>query len=572
VGRIRTTASVFGAAFRNAALLRLELAWVSFNGAEWGVWLALLVWAYTHGGPTTTSIIVLVQLVPCILLSPFLGALTDRRRAGRVLFWSYLVMALSMGGLAAAVALGAPRILVFALAPIVNLAISAPRPAQSALLPGVVRSPVELTAANVVSSWMENGSVLVAPALTGVLLGIGGPALAMGALAVIALVGAFLVFPLPGPPPLITSEERRSLFADVREGIRAVSRVPSVRVLIGVLGSQYILVGALDVLYVVLAISVLGMGEAGSGYLNSAFGAGGMIGAAVTALLVARRHLAPALLAGIVTAALALGLLGLYPSVAGAFVLLAVAGLSRTVLDVTGRILLQRATPPGILAQVFSLLESLMDTGLAFGAIMVPVLVGLSGARVALLGVGAVFLLILAVSWRRLWQIDAAADVPQVEISLLRSIPLFSPLPAPALEGLARALEPLAVPAGTRVITEGDAGDRYYAVASGEVEVTHAGQHVARLGRGEGFGEIALIQDVPRTATVTALRDSDLYGLEKEPFILTLTGHQSAAERASAMVSRRLSELGAAEREDVPDHGTARAGGADAGPIAEGPL
>ena len=116
--RLRTTIAVFGAAFRNASLLRLELAWASFNGAEWGVWLALMVWAYTHGGAAATSVIVLVQLVPCIVLSPFLGAVTDRRRAGRVLFWSYLVMAVSMGGLAAAVALGAPRLVIFALSPI----------------------------------------------------------------------------------------------------------------------------------------------------------------------------------------------------------------------------------------------------------------------------------------------------------------------------------------------------------------------------------------------------------------------------------------------------------------------
>ena len=112
-----------------------------------------------------------------------------------------------------------------------------------------------------------------------------------------------------------------SLTAEVRESVAAVWRVPAVRTLVGVVGSQYILVGALDVLYVVLAITTLGMGESGAGYLNSAFGAGGVIGVAVTATLVARRRLAPALVAGIVTAALALGLLGVFPTVAGAFVL-----------------------------------------------------------------------------------------------------------------------------------------------------------------------------------------------------------------------------------------------------------
>jgi len=300
---LSSTLDVFGTALRNRSLLLLELSWLTFSGAEWGVWIALMVWAYTRGGAAATSLIVIVQMVPCILVAPYLGVLTDRRRAGRVLFVGYLVMGASMGGLAAAMAMGAPRFVIFIVAPVMNIALSIPRPAQASLLPSVVRSPLELTAANVVSGWMENASVLVAPALTGVLLGVGGPALAAAVFAALTLAAALMVVSIPGPRPLRNMEQRVSLTAEVRESVRAVSRVPAVRTLIGVVGSQYILVGALDVLYVVLAISVLGMGESGAGYLNSAFGAGGLIGAAVTATLVARRRLAPALIAGIVTAA-----------------------------------------------------------------------------------------------------------------------------------------------------------------------------------------------------------------------------------------------------------------------------
>ena len=541
--RLRSTLAVFGTAFRNRSLLLVELAWLAFNSAEWGVWLALMVWAYTYGGAAAASLIVIVQLVPSIFISPYLGAITDRARAGRVLFIGLLVMGVSMAGLAAAIALDAPPWLVYVLAPIMNLALSVPRPAQAALLPGIVRTPLELTAANVVSSWMENASVLVAPALTGVLLGVGGPALATAALAACTLIGAFLIIGVPGPRPMAERGEGVSLTAEVRSSVAAVWRVPAVRTLVGVVGSQYILVGALDVLYVVLAISTLGMGESGAGYLNAAFGAGGVIGVAVTAALVARRRLAPALIAGIVTAALALGLLGIYPTVAGAFVLLAVAGVARSVFDVTGRILLQRAAPPQVLGQVFALLESLMGIGLVFGAIFVPALVGLSGAEAALIGTAVLLLVIVAIVWRRLRGIDGAADVPQVQIQLLRLVPIFAPLPAPELEGLARALEPVHVAAGATVIREGDAGDRFYAIAAGELQVTKAGHDVSTLRRGDGFGEIALIEEVPRTATVTATTDAELFSLTKEPFILALTGHAPAARAAGDMVSQRLGEL-----------------------------
>ncbi|MCX6363554.1 MAG: MFS transporter [Actinobacteria bacterium] len=539
--------SVFKATIRNRTLLRLELAFATFNGAEWAVWVCLLVYAYSVGGATAAGLMALVQLIPCIFLAPYIGALADRRRPGRVLLVGYVVQAVAMTAVAAAIALGAPAWAIFALAPAINLGITAPRPAQSALLPSIVRKPIELTAANVVSSWAENGSVLIAPAIAGVLLGVGGPELGIAFVAALSFVAAILVIPVPGPPPLGDTAAAVSLTAQVGAGIRAVRREPAVRTLVTLLGAQYILVGALDVLYVVLAISVLGLGEGGAGYLNAAFGAGGLVGAALTAGLVARRRLAPALGAGVVTAALALGALGLFPTVIGAFALLALAGMGRTVLDVTGRILLQRAAPPDVLADVFSLLESLMNAGLACGAIIVPVLVGLSGAPAALIGTGLVFLLVIAVAWRKVRAVDAAADVPHVEIRLLQSIPIFSRLPAPQLEGLARALEPKEYAVGEMVMCEGEEGDFYCAIAEGEVEVSHAGHAVAHLTRGEGFGEIALIEEVPRTATVIATVPSEVYCLQKAPFILALTGHAAATSAAASVIARRRDELQSAE-------------------------
>jgi hypothetical protein len=339
---------------------------------------------------------------------------------------------------------------------------------------------------------MENASALIAPALTGVLLGLGGRELSAGVLANCTLVG--------------------------------------------VVGLQYILIGALDVLYVVLAITTLGIGESGAGYLNSAFGLGGLIGVAVAAMLVARRRLAPALTAGILTAALALGVLGIFPTVVGAFVLLAVAGLSRSVFDVTGRILLQRAAPPHVMGQVFALLESLMNAGLAFAAI----------------------------AWRRLRTIYAAADLPQVQIQLLRSTPIFIPLPAPEIEGLARALVPVEAAAGATLITESEPRDCFYATVGGRVGVTKRGQDVATLGCGQGFGEIALIQDVPRTATVVALTDVSLCSLDKEPFVLALTGRAPARGRPTTWWRSGWRSSGRSERGPRAQAATAPRGAAGA--------
>jgi hypothetical protein len=210
---------------------------------------------------------------------------------------------------------------------------------------------------------------------------------------------------------------------------------------------------------------------------------------------------------------------------------------------VTGTILLQRSAPPAALAKVFALLESVVNLGLAAGSLFVPLVIGLAGAQAALVATGALFVALVALSWRGLRGVDDAADVPQVEIQLLQAIPLFSPLPAPQLEGVARALAPVRAAAGEVLIREGQEGERYFAVADGEVVVDKQGHEVARLRRGDGFGEIALIRDVPCTATVTAVVDSLLYTLERDRFILAVTGHEPAVQAADRLIDRRLSEL-----------------------------
>jgi MFS family permease len=542
---LASTARLFSLAARNAELRRLELAFAAFNGAEWGIWIALLVYAYADGGGATAAgLMALVQLVPSALLAPALGTLGDRMRPGRVLFFGYLLQAVTMGMVAGAIALGAPHPLAFALAPLTTLAITTTRPAQAAVLPAIVRSPEQLTCANVVAGWMEGGSVLIAPALAGVLMGAGGPALAIAAMAVIILGGALLVLPIPGPPPMpADDEEERGFAAEVVEGVRVVSRHPAARLLIVVLSVQYMLMGALDVLYVVLAIDVLHIGESGAGYLNAAFGGGGLVGGLVTAGLVGRRRLAPALVGGIALVSAALVVLAAAPGQLAAFALLAAAGVGRTVFDVTGRTLLQRTVPAEILARVFGLLESLMDIGLALGSVIVPVLVALGGPRAAIAGSGILLLAVGALGVRRLWTIDRAADLPLVELMLLRQLPLFSPLSGPALATIARALTPVRRSAGDVLMRQGEPGDMFYAIADGELEVTRDGTAVARLGRGDGVGEIALLHSVPRTATVTAATDAQLYALAKQPFLLALTGHPAANGAAHDLAGARLREL-----------------------------
>jgi MFS family permease len=538
---VRAYAAAVADVFRNRELLRLEVGFVCFNGAEWAVWIAMLVYAYEQGGATTAGLVALAQLVPAGLFAPFAAVLADRYRPGRVLALGYVAQAGALGATAVALLADAPPLVAYALAAGAATAVTLTRPAQAALLPSLVRTPEELTATNAVSGWVESASTLVAPALAGVLLAVGSPGLVFATMAALQVVAAFVVRPLGGPRP---SAEPSSALSEVAAGFRVLRAARDPRLLVLLLGGQFVAIGALDVLYVVLAIDVLEMGESGAGYLNAAFGAGGVLAIAVTALLVGRRRLVPAFLLGIAVWWLALTVLSAQPRALAAFALLAVAGLGRNLFDVAGRTLLQRVAPPDVLARVFGVLEGAAMAGLALGSVLAPALVALVGPGAAVACVGAILPLVALVGLRRLFRLDAEATVPVVEIALLRSLPLFAPLPPPTVERLARSLEPVGLGAGEVAFREGDAGDRLFVIADGRMDVSHDGHEFGTLGRGDVFGEIALLQSVPRTATLTARTDARLYALDREPFLAAVRADPSTVAEAGRLVDTRLRSLG----------------------------
>jgi hypothetical protein len=333
---------------------------------------------------------------------------------------------------------------------------------------------------------------------------IAGVAVSLGAAAPTLVV--FVLAPLTSLSLTVTRPAQAAL-------LPAIVRNPPLRVLLALHTFYYVLIGSLDLLCVILALSILHLGPGGAGYLNAALGGGALIAGFVTAFLVGRRHLSRSLTLSLAVAVAALALIGAFPRVSVAFILIATVGLAGTVFDITGRTLQQRAAPPDAIAGSFSILEALTDLGLASGAVLVRAAITIGGLR---------------------------ATVPQVEIQLLRSLPIFAALAPPSLEGVARELVPLRVPAGTVVISEGERGNRYFAVADGELAVTRDGQLLLTIARGDGFGEIALVHDVSRPASVTAITDAFLNALDKVPFIQTLTGHRSAASPVSDAVARHL--------------------------------
>jgi MFS family permease len=300
------------------------------------------------------------------------------------------------------------------------------------------------------------------------------------------------------------------------------------------------MIGAAEVLFVLLALELLGMGEPGAGILAGALGAGAILGGATTFAIVGRGRLAAVTAVGAFVWGVSLAAIGLTSAAALAPVLVVVGGAGLAIVDIAGRTMLQRSIRDEVLSRVFGLQEGLAMAGLAAGSVLVPILVELAGLVGAVLAIAAFLPLLVALRWGRLSELDRRTLVPVRELALLRRNPIFRPLPAPQLEAVARRASWLTAPPGHELIREGDPGDSFYILASGGLRVDRDGTHLRDVDApGDGVGEIALLRGVPRTATVATTADSTLLAIDRAPFLAAVTGHPDTFAAAEREVARR---------------------------------
>jgi MFS family permease len=566
--------AVFATVLRSPSLLRVQLAFLLFNVAEIGSWIALLVYAFGQGGAAASGLVAFVQLAPAVVFAPLASALGDRLPRIRMLALAYAVfgaLSLLTGTLLAG---GVDPILVYASVVLSGMGFTLIRPAHAAVLPTIARTPSELTAANVASGTVESIGILVGSVGGGVMLTLVGPggtvlaaagALFLGLLAVGGMrpasaarrvrvelsmdedVGPAL--PIPAAVEAARAEAAARVAAPAVEGgavsemlagIRVIHRDVNLRVVVLMLGLSAMLVGILDVLGIVLAFDVLDAGEEVVGLLAGALGAGGLLGAGFAISLVGRHKLlAPMLIAcGVLGTGIAAS--GLVPVLAVALVGFAAGGVGRSVLDVAGRTMLQRVAPDATLSRIFGVLEGVTMAALAVGSLVAPVLVDVLGSTGALIVAGAIVPGAALVLRSRLATADASGVVHEEELGLIRGIPMFAPLRVTALERLAQELDHLQVRAGTDIIRQGESGDRYFIIGEGQCAVLVGGRAVNMVGPGDGFGEIALLNDVPRTATIRAVTDVELFVLDRGPFLEAITGQPRSRAAAQEVIERHL--------------------------------
>jgi len=541
--RLRVPFAPLRGAVGNRDLRRIQLAFV---GSEVGTWvgtIGLSVVSYTDAGLTGFGVVFGLRMLPPAIVAPFMGVIADRFPRRRVMLCADLVRVVLMAASAAVVFLDGPLLIVYAIVSASTVMSTAFRPAQAALLPSLARTPDELTASNAVSSTIESVTSFAGPALGGVLVAVTQPGVAFVVTALMFLWSAAIVYGVHEPNRDGGSDGDETvpavgILAELRVGARTLVADRGAGLLVALIGAQVVVYGVLFVLLAGIAFSVLGTGEEGFGVLLSALGVGGVLGAVVS-LGLASGRLVRSFAVGVALWGAPIALLAFWQTSVGAFVLVAIVGFANTIVDVAAFTLLQRAVPDNVLARVFGILESVLYGATVAGAVVAPLLVDLMGLDAALVVTGLFLPILVVLTWPALRQLDVAAP-PGDRLDLLRGIPFFAPLPPSSLEHLAGALEPVAVPAGAAVFAQGDQGDRFYVVAEGEVSVVSDGREIYEGAAGYYFGEIALLRDEPRMATVTALTDLELLALGRDEFLGVVTGHADSRDAADAIVVARL--------------------------------
>ncbi|HET7902060.1 MAG TPA: MFS transporter [Candidatus Nanopelagicales bacterium] len=567
LGETRTSLATV---FRNPGLRNINLAFAGSAIGDWAYATAIVVWAYGQGGLTLVGLWGTIRLLLMAVVTPFASTLVDRLPRKMVMISTDLIRGALVLLVAFLILIDFNYVVILVLGTVTALVAAPFRPAVAALLPSLVEEPEELTAANGAGSTIESLAFFVGPALGGLMLTI------WSAPAVIVFDGltfawsAFLVSRIHVPQrhlqtgldaeavaavdpadaddvagqgvlAVATAEDKKTegFLAESMAGFRAILADKDLRLVSGVYCAQTIVAGASIVYTVEMAVQMTSFGAQGVGYMDSVLGIGAILGGLVAIGRASKQRIATDFGWGVVFWAIPLVIAALGNAMWAALAAVLIIGFANPIVDVNASTILQRLTPDNVLGRVFGALDGALIGAMALGSIIYPLLFNWVGLRWSLAILGVAVTALVLPTFGRLRRLDAMLGA-SAELELLSQIPLFGPLEPKSLEDVARQLKRREVRAGEAVITEGDVGDRFYIVEFGRTTATHGGQVLSSQGPGDPFGEIALLRDVPRTATVTADEDSVLLYLERDEFLAAVTGNSEVAGRADDLIARRI--------------------------------
>lgn len=527
------------AVLRQPRLRRVHGAWALAITADQLVTVVLTVFAYEAGGIAGAGAVSAVRAVPAAAAGPFVGRILDRFAEHRVLVASLTARVACTAALAQRAEAHDSSWLVYALAAADATAFTAYWPSQSVLLPRLATTAEELTASNATCALVEQVGAFVGPALAGLTLTLFGPTTAFAASAALLAAGIPLAARAGPDTSTLTrtaSRGRGRLHAEGPRGARAALRTPGAAVLLVVYLGQVIVLGAMPVIGVLLATRLDGATASATGWFSSGVGAGGLVGSVAAFGFVGRRRLAAPVSYGLAVSGVAVASLAAGGGTAPGIALVAIVGGAGALLDVATLTLIQRTVRARDLAALMGVLEGLWCAASGLGALLAAWLAAAAGTRWTCGLLGAATGVLAATTITRLRQLDATSRVPERQLAALRTVPMFDGLPPLALERLALDLAETTFQPGACVIAEGDVGDLFYMIETGTADVVARDADDHTMAAGAWFGEIALIYDIPRTATVTAAEELTVLTLDREAFLTAMTA-RDARPHAAARVT-----------------------------------
>jgi MFS family permease len=511
--------------FANPALARLFIGEFVSSIGDWLYLVALLVVVYNAGAsPVVLGVVGAARIVPYILLSVPAGIAADRYDRRLILIGTDLARGAIMLALTALTIVNGPIILIVILSLLAACFSAFFSPAIGSLIPTLVKDETELGPANAAWSSLDNLAFIIGPAVAAILIAVGSIPLAFFLNAVTFLVVAAVLWRLPREAARSRDMEVADADATapsfreaVRPAIRPLSGLGLINLVDGFVS------GGLAVLTVVIAIEVLGAGDAGTGWLNAAIGLGGLIGALLAGPMTLRRRLDLPLAVGGVTLGVGIILVGQSAVLLAAIAAIAVATAGMLVLEVVATTIFQREVPDAIRGRTIGAMDTVTVSAYALGAFLAPILASLVGPVVVLLGFGVAMVLATLVGTLVVGRSAAPHLDPGAERFV--RLPLFNGLAPASLEQAAQHLSRVRVTPGEVVVRQGEAADRFFHILDGSFEVTQAKdpggtpRFLRTLGPDEVFGEIGLLRGGRRTATVTAAGDGALMVLDGPRFL-----------------------------------------------------
>jgi MFS family permease len=537
-----TYLEAFVSVVRNRNLRLVQLSSLAAWTGEFLFVTVTAVYAFDQDGATGVGVIGFLRVLPATVVLPLVGALADRVSRRRLIVWSAVLRAATAGGAAAAAA-GDLTALAYALITLSTVCHAGYRPMLGALLPSLCTAPEELASSNAVRSVLDGLAALVGPVLAAVLIARFEVSVAFVAVAVLATLAGVFAVPLrheESGDRVAAAGARSVVWKDLAAGIRDLTARPRALLIVGLAGVQCLVRGLLTVLTVTLAVDLVGMGRPGVGLLWGAFGVGGLVAASLAIGAAGSRRLGSLFGVGTAMWGIPLVVCGLATSEYVAVLAFALVGAANALVDISAFTLLQRLAPDHVLARVLALTEAVFALTVSVGSLLAPVLLALAGNAGALVVTGVLAPVAVLLAVRGLRSIDAEIAVRADRIAVLRRVGMLRLLPVPAIERLALALREEQVPAGRDVFHQGDPGEGFYAIESGQVAVVDGAQIVRELGPGDSFGEIALLRSVPRTVTVRATEDARFGVVEGADFVGAVTGFSATSARADALVRGHL--------------------------------